>query len=356
MGDENCRPALAGVLESLLHMHFCRRVKRGSRLVQQQDRRCAQEHTSKGNPLTLSPAQPQPSFSQFSLVAVGEGDDPIVKLRAMRSVEDLLHGCFWSAVADVVRNALLKHRRVLRHDTDGPPQVPLRDVSEVPSIDGYFSTLRLVESEKEAAKCALATSRGSNNSHFLSGEDAQREILEDQTVLLVAKVDVLEDYSFPLAGDRAGGGGGGVFDFDRLIEKEEELFHLDEVLLDHPVQAPHPVEGRVELKQMGVDQDEVSDRHRPLQHPSRRVEHAGHETAAHDQLLDSIQHEQTPLRLDFCFMLVLQGLLVQSNLVVCCIEVLHGLKIHQRLDRSLLRLLAQEQQPPPYFHPPLRHD
>ena len=97
---------------------FGARVQRGRRLVEQEDRRIAQQRTRDREPLSLTTGQPPAAFADERVVAAWQGLDEVVELggaRRPRSPRRWHQAC---PMRDVLADRRVEQERVLEHDAE----------------------------------------------------------------------------------------------------------------------------------------------------------------------------------------------------------------------------------------------
>ena len=118
VGDRDRRPALGQPLERLLDGALGLRVERGRRLVEDEDRRVAQDRPRDRDPLPLAAREAVAALADDGLVAVREAGDQLVDLRRARGLLDLLVGRVGPREAEVVAHARVEEVRLLADDAD----------------------------------------------------------------------------------------------------------------------------------------------------------------------------------------------------------------------------------------------
>ena len=102
MSNDDCRPALAQLEQSLLNYRFCGVVKRARRLVQNENGRIFEEHARDAQPLFLTARQFDASLTDLGVVALGQTSDIRIYIRLFCRLDDFLVGCVFLAVRDVL--------------------------------------------------------------------------------------------------------------------------------------------------------------------------------------------------------------------------------------------------------------
>src|SRR5688572_31289374 len=102
MRDDDGRAVAHQPLERLLYQSLALRIERARRLVEQQDRRVAQDRTRDRDPLTLTPGEPRAALAKERVVAVRKPSNELVGRGGDRGRLDLRVGGAWPAIADVL--------------------------------------------------------------------------------------------------------------------------------------------------------------------------------------------------------------------------------------------------------------
>ena len=118
MDDQEHRPVGAQAFDRLAHELGARRVEVGGRLVEDHERRIAEERAGERDPLGLSSRERPPAVADQRLVAVRKLADETVGAGQPRRVGDVAIAGARVPEADVVRDGATEERRVLRHPGD----------------------------------------------------------------------------------------------------------------------------------------------------------------------------------------------------------------------------------------------
>src|SRR5439155_32942 len=87
--DDEHRAAAHEVGQRLLHHELALGVEVRGRLVQDQDRRIFQEGARDGEPLALPAREPHAALADERVVAVGAGEDEVLRVRLARGARDV---------------------------------------------------------------------------------------------------------------------------------------------------------------------------------------------------------------------------------------------------------------------------
>ena len=143
-----------------------------------------------------------------------------------------------------------------------------------------------------------------------------------------------------------------------LGHDRHQLGHLLEIgqgLLEVAVDDAEEIERRVELDQIGVDQDEIADRHHLGGHALRGEEHDPDQADADDHALADIQHRQGGLALDRGLLVGGQRSVVAPLLMRLVGEIFDRLEIQQAVDRLGIGLAVALVHVAAKAHPPIGH-
>ena len=116
--DRDRRPPLGEPLERLLHRALGLRVERRGRLVEDEDRRVAQDRPRDRDALLLAAREAVAALADDRVVALGQRGDQLVDLRRARGLLDLLVGRLRAREAEVVAHGRVEEVRLLRDDAD----------------------------------------------------------------------------------------------------------------------------------------------------------------------------------------------------------------------------------------------
>ena len=168
MGDDQGGPAREGGGQGLLHQRLVLRVEVAGGLVEHDDRRVLHQHPGDGETLALAAGQAVPPLPHDRVVAVGETHDHVVDLGGAAGVDELPVGGVGPGVPEVLGHAVVEEVRVLRHDSDRPPERVEGEVADVVAVDADRSLADVVEPRDERAERRLAGTRRTDERHELA--------------------------------------------------------------------------------------------------------------------------------------------------------------------------------------------
>ena len=126
-----------------------------------------------------------------------------------------------------------------------------------------------------------------------------------------------------------------------LVREPEHPLHVGERLLDLAVQNAQEVERNVELDHERVDQHEIANGHRLVDHADRRAPHDQRHGDRDDRALRHVQERQRRLAADGRPLPALQAFVVAARFPVLVAEILDGLVVEQAVDRARVRLRVE---------------
>src|SRR5437867_130212 len=188
------------------------------RLVQDQDRRVADDGPCQGDPLFLPAREGTATLGDHGGVAVFELDDEIMGVGRLGGAHDFRNRGVGLAIRNVLLDAGGKQHRILRNDTDMPAEGLASIPLDVGPIDQDGSPDRVVEAEDQAGDRGLACTGRPHQHHPLTGGDRERHIGQHAPPVAVVERDVVEDDLAlePRRVDGIGHVAAGGFDFEDL--------------------------------------------------------------------------------------------------------------------------------------------
>src|SRR5437773_3198556 len=163
------------------------------RLVQDQDRRVADDGPGQGDPLFLPAREGTATLGDHGGVAVVELDDEIMGVGRLGGAHDFRNRGVGLAIRNVLLDAGGQQHRILRNDTDVPAEGLASIPLDVGPIDQDGSPDRVVEAEDQAGDRGLAGTGRSHQHHPLTGGDRERHMGQHAPPVAVVERDVVED-------------------------------------------------------------------------------------------------------------------------------------------------------------------
>ncbi len=118
--DDEGGAVLHQPLERGLYQRLALGVERGRRLVEQEERRLAQDGAGNGDALALAARQRHPTFADRGIELLRQQADELQRMRELGRALDLGIACAGPAETNVVADRGGKDHRVLRHQRDAP--------------------------------------------------------------------------------------------------------------------------------------------------------------------------------------------------------------------------------------------
>src|SRR5207237_7211376 len=156
VGDRNRRASLREAVERLLDEPLRLGVERARRLVEDEDRRVAQDRPRDRDPLLLAAGEAVAALADDGVVALGQRRDHLVDPGGPGRSLDLLVARVGLREAEVLANALVEEIRLLRDDADEVAQRREAQVADVDAVDRDAAARNVVQPGSEIAEGRLA--------------------------------------------------------------------------------------------------------------------------------------------------------------------------------------------------------
>ena len=200
VSDHDARPALPGLVQSLLYYLLALCVQGRGGLVQEEDFGVPHQSTGDGNALLLAPRQLGALAAHVGAVALQEeesvsllasyrpsstylrqGVDEGVDVGSLGSLHHFLVRYFSEvgSVADVLGYVGVKEHRLLGHDADLGAQPADVEVLEVSAVQSQAARQRVIEPLDQRDHGALATATGPHQSQSLARLYGHVQALQD---------------------------------------------------------------------------------------------------------------------------------------------------------------------------------
>ena len=160
--------------------------------------------------------------------------------------------------------------------------------------------------------------------------------MEDLTVVVVAEIHRLEVKLSAVNLQR--GRAGAVRDLAVDVEQVEHVLHIHQPLPDFTVGKAEEVQRQIQLDQIGLNGDEIADRHLPGQHLRHRQGEQQHQPAGDDNPLPDVEQRQRQLIVDGCALVAAQRAVEARGFVHFVGEILDRLVVEQRIHSLGRRL------------------
>lgn len=99
--------------------------------------------------LAFTARQLQAALSNLGFVLVREGKNAVMDVSSLARLIDILLGGVGVGILQVVHDGGVEQHRVLRHNTNVPPEAVNLEVPEVVPVDGDRAVLDVVEAEEQ---------------------------------------------------------------------------------------------------------------------------------------------------------------------------------------------------------------
>ena len=237
-------------------------------------------------------------------------------------------------VGDVVLDRVVEQHRVLRDDSDRRTHARLLHRAQVLAVDRDAPRRDVIEAIQEARERRLSRAARSDHGDRASRGNRERDVEQDLPVRLVGEIDVLEADLGRRDPERRSARR--VANFGVLLDQVEHPLHVRQRLLDLAVDHAEEVERNVELEHERVDQHQIADGHRVIDHPDRCPPHDERHRDGDDRALADVEQRQRGLAPDGCGFPALHALVVAQRFVFLVIEVLDRLVVEQAVDRACI--------------------
>ena len=168
--------ALHQPVERLLDDRLVLRVHRGQRLVEDQDRRIAEQRTGDGDALPLPAGELDAPFPDHGGVALRQPDDELVGVRGARRRLELLPGGVGPAETQVVLDRAVKEVRLLVHHRDVTVDIVGAEPAQVVPADPHDALVGVVEPQQQPDDGGFPRSALPHEPDPLPGFDPEREL------------------------------------------------------------------------------------------------------------------------------------------------------------------------------------
>ena len=213
--DDQHGPAGDEQAERILHRGLALGVERAGGLVEDEDRRGAQEGAGDGDALLLAAGEQGAAFTDDGVVALRQVDDELVRVRVAGGGQDSFARRRGVAEQQVVKDGVVEEHRFLRDEGDVAPQVGEAHLAHINPVNGDAAGGDLEETRHEVGEGALARAARADERADGAGGDGGGDMAEGGC-LAVGEGDVVEGDVAAQALD--GRGRGRVGDRHRLVE------------------------------------------------------------------------------------------------------------------------------------------
>ena len=192
VGDDERRPALAGLRDLLKDAALGFRVEHRRGFVEHQQPGLPQQRTGNGDTLAFTARQALASLTHLRVVAIGHALNGGVQLCGDGCTDDVLPQGVGTAQRDVRRQRVVHQQRVLRHYADAvSPRCGLTWVQRLP-VDEHLATVRWDEAGEQADQRRFSRATGADDREGLARIEREIKILKDRPVWSVAHMDLAQ--------------------------------------------------------------------------------------------------------------------------------------------------------------------
>src|SRR6202043_1518733 len=153
-------------------------IERARRLVEQQDRRVAQNGAGDRKALTLPAREAHAFLAEKGSEAAWQGIKELGRMRRLGGGADLRLCGARSAEADILPRVGAEDHRILWHQADALAYLSRISSSQINAIDPHGSVLWVVKPQQQLENRRLTGARGADQRHRLAGRHGDRETLE----------------------------------------------------------------------------------------------------------------------------------------------------------------------------------
>ena len=148
--DDHRRPALHQPVERLDDRALRCGIEAGCRLVENEDRRVADDGTGNGNPPPLAPRQRHSALADHRAVPVRHVDDEVVRVRELGGPDRVFGRRIGAAIGDVFPDGAAEQQRILQHEADLITQRLQGELAHVDAVELHRAGLRIEEARNQA--------------------------------------------------------------------------------------------------------------------------------------------------------------------------------------------------------------
>ena len=153
-------------------------IDRGQSLVENKDRRVAQQRPRDRKPLALSTREPQAALADESGVALRQRGDEVVRIGGARRRGDLRRRRIRLAEPQIVLDRAVEQIRVLPHHGDLIARRVRIERGEVGTADAHAAGLRIVKPQQQRRDGRLTAAARADDADALAGSDIERQPTE----------------------------------------------------------------------------------------------------------------------------------------------------------------------------------
>ena len=174
-------------VDRFLHEALGLHVERARGLVEDEDRRIAQQRPRDRDALALPAAEPGAALAQQRVVALRELDDEVMGVRGAGRGLDLVPGEVGAAVGDVGEHRVVQEDRLLRHDPHEAPQARAREPRDRHPVHQDRAFGGLVEARQQVHERRLPRPRRPDDRDHLAAPHGEVHVLEHRGFAVIAE-------------------------------------------------------------------------------------------------------------------------------------------------------------------------
>lgn len=210
-------------LQGLRHRAFGAGIERARRLVQQQDRRVAQNGAGQRQALLLAAREPEASLADQGVIALGQGRDMVMDLRHLRGRDHIGPGRLGADKAQVLGHRGIEQIGLLRHDPQHLRQRRKAEIAQIHPVEADRASVDIVKPRQKVAERGLARARRPDDGDMAARRDGQGHIIDRPKGLArIGKADMVQLHRAAHVGPGDGHRIGALGDLDRLVEIFED--------------------------------------------------------------------------------------------------------------------------------------
>ena len=176
VGDDQRGAAGHQPVQRILHQPFAFGIERAGCLIQQQDRRIAQQRAGNRHALALAARQARTAFTQLGIQALGQFAQEIGGIGGFGRLPDRFVAGIPIAIAQVVARARGKQHPFLRDDCDAAADLGRIDRRQRHPVQLDGAGLRIIKPLGQLEQRGLARARRADDGDRFPRFDGQRKI------------------------------------------------------------------------------------------------------------------------------------------------------------------------------------
>src|SRR5262249_7361272 len=192
MPNHQCGPVARHALKRILNFFFRMTVQRGSRLIENQNRRPFENCTCDCHALFFATGQFKPALPDLGFITLWRNTNKWIDLGKPRRLLYFGVSRFPAAITDIVTNRMVEQNSILQHDAARLAQRFLRHHRNVLPIDQDAPAQEIIEAKQQSRNRRLARAGRPYHSNRLSGWNLKADALHDTTGWIIGEANVLK--------------------------------------------------------------------------------------------------------------------------------------------------------------------